>query len=260
MSEDTTKDAPLVETDEAGDEASVEQSDIEAAREHIDKVQTEAKEQHSLRDRIKRKGGIKQRTAKVVLFFDLEAMQTVAAAKNQADLIFAQAERSGIEDERRTALLDEHDKALDEYEAAKEALAEHIGVAHLTTVPGPQVARAVRKARRRIEAIRTVMLERQADESESDEQREMAAEWVVAEGEHFETEMKVQMLAIGMLSKVVFSDEEITVFDPQDIREVLLEQLPANQWAELASGIEQLMFDEQIARAAVEEPGFSQGN
>src|SRR5690606_31389329 len=106
---------------------------------------------------------------------DLDAMQAVTEAKMTADAIFAQAERPGIEDERRKELLDAHNAALDAMESLTASLSDSIAAAHITTMAGPLSERAARKARRRIAVIREVMTKRAQDEALPEDQREAAS-------------------------------------------------------------------------------------
>ncbi|HET8780741.1 MAG TPA: hypothetical protein VFM66_11755 [Agromyces sp.] len=250
MSE-TEHETPLVETGESAPE----QAQAEALQEHIETVATEAKQKFTLRERL---SGFKHRTKKVALFLDLEIMQAVTEAKMAADAIFAEAERPGIEAERRRELLDAHHVALDAMEQITESMKESIAAAHITTMPGPAAERAARKARRRIAVVREVMTARAADKDLPEEQREAAEEWLLDEAAHFQDEVTIYCLALGGLSRLAFHDGDMEV-DLDGVR-ALHETLPTNQWQDLRATFESLMFDEQIARAAVDEPGFSQGS
>lgn len=224
-------------------------------REHVEQIATEAKAKFTLKERL---SGFKPRRQKVMLFLDLEAMDKVAGAKAMADSLFAQAERPGLEQKRRRDLLDQYSGVLDDKERLTQALGNTLGVAHIVTIHNVDMERAVRRARKGIAAKRTMMVTRSLDEALNEDSRLEAREWLEDEQDHFATEVNVQTLVFGM-ERLVFSDQTYEPLDAQEVRD-LHETLPPNQWRMLTETFETLMFDEQIAREAVDEPGFSQGS
>lgn len=250
------KEKPTAETVDEAIEQAETAAEPETIQERVERVGADAKKHYSLRERLR---GFKKRTAKVPLFFDLAIMTEVAQAKAQADGIFEMASRPGLEPNRQQELLDQHTEALDRYDALKAELAGTMAVVHLQTVPSVASEAAVRRARKRISSMREVMVKRMQNEKLSDEARAEASEWLEDESEHFNAEINVQSLVKG-IDHISYPDGGVSVgLTVDDVRE-LHETLPANQWQQLTVAFENLIFDERVARSAVDEPGFSQGS
>ena len=93
----------------------------------------------------------------------------------------------------------------------------------------------------------------------AEEAQAEAREWLEDENDHFSSEINVQSLVKG-IDHISYPDGGVSVgLTVDEVRE-LHETLPANQWQQLTTAFENLIFDEHVARSAVDEPGFSQGS
>lgn len=213
----------------------VEESKVDELREQVEKIQTEAKASFRLRDRLQ--GRVKQLRKSVPIFFDLQAVADYQAKKAEADMIYKQAERSGVKPETRALLLDQHDTALTELAAIRERMLADSMVIHLVTVPN-ELMKAVR-AKTRLEfkaANRGVPL--------TDEQVEELGGTVA-----------LRTLALG-IERVVEADgstaEQVTEEDARELEKAL----HPTQWERLYSTFEGMQFTQQVGEDATEEPGF----
>lgn len=207
----------------------------EALRKHVEEIQVEAKRSFKLRDRLR--GGVKQIRKTVPIFFDLQAVADYQAKKAESDAIFKQAERPGVKEDTRAALLEQHDNALDELSAIRERMLADSIVIHLATIPN-EVLKATR-AKTRLDfkaANRGVPL--------TDEQAEELASTVA-----------LRTLAMG-IERVVDSDGSVSEqVEEEDVRE-LERSLHPTQWDRLYSTFEAMLFTQQVGEDATNDPGF----